>query len=61
MPDLMDQIAIEKERKRWHRLAALMDDNTPKCSYCGGPLETIADPAIGVELICKNPDCESNN
>jgi putative hemolysin len=61
MTDLMNYQNLQKDRKQWHRLAAIMDEDTPTCGRCGGPLETVADPEIGVELVCKNPDCETYN
>ncbi len=59
--DLFDNESLIADRKRWHRLAAMMDDNTPRCNDCNGPLETVTDYINGIEYICKNPDCESNN
>lgn len=59
--DLFDNDSLIADRKRWNRTIAQFDDDVPKCGRCNGPLETIADPVIGVELVCKNPDCETYN
>ncbi len=59
----MDLIEFGKQvedRKKWNRTIAQFDDG-PKCSECNGPLETVTDYINGIEYICKNPDCESNN
>jgi hypothetical protein len=52
---------LPEDRKEWHRLEAQFDDDIEKCQRCGGPLEKQTDYVNGIELVCKNPDCPSNN
>lgn len=65
MTDLFDYQKLVEDRKRWNRTIANFNDDVEKCPHCGGPMEEtmMADEVNGVEyfLVCKNPDCSTNN
>jgi uncharacterized protein with PIN domain len=49
------------DQKAWNHLKAQFDDELERCGQCGGILEKVIDPDIGIELVCKNPGCAVNN
>ena len=56
--DLATHFLIE-DRQSFHRPIEQYDE--PLCRHCGQVLAMVASPDVGVEYVCENQQCSSNN